>query len=272
MTTSNAVHIMPLDTYVPCPQGIDQGYIEIPVPDEIVRSCQDHVVSYFNSLDNDAEILVQAGIESKLTDIACKFTDEEFVKVFIKGLRTFPYSVSNLLVPWIESDVKQLLGAERIALTNVSHLDQANNSSLSPEDYDFYWRCVRPNKNDVAGPHKDSQFAYLNDGSDREIPLPFEIRERWRIWFPLFGCHLANSIQLVKDSHKEEIPFTSVDTVNGPRPTIKSSWVDANEHRFECPIRAKGSGVLFRDDVVHRGPKNIGPDVRLSAEFTIVLQ
>ena len=258
--------------YLPCPRAIPHGFVCIDIPPAILRECQIHILKYFTTLDSSLKQVKSDAIPSLLTQIASSYSDEEFVKVFIKGQRTFPSSVSKIIAPWIESEIKPLLQAKRVSLTHVSDLDQCNNSNLSPNDYDIYWRCVRPRKQDVARPHKDSQFAYLNEGSARAIPLPFEIRERWRIWFPLFGCHMDNSIQLVKDSYKEEIPFSSIETVNGPRPDIEDHWVKANETRFGCPIDAPNRGVLFRDDVVHRGPVNPGPHVRISAEFTLVIQ
>lgn len=258
-------------SFLPCPKTIQHGFISICIPNDIKLRCQQHVLNYFKQLEPNLDIKDASTLENQLTTITANFSDSTFVKTFIKGMRTFPLHVTQPLIAWLESDVKSLLGANEIALTNVSELDQENNQSLSSKDYDVYWRCVRPNKNDIARPHTDSQFANLNEGSERAIPLPFEIKERWRIWFPLFGCHEENSIQLIKDSYQEDIPFTSISTANGPRPDISEAWVVANEHRFQCPIQST-NGVLFRDDVVHRGPKNKGPYVRISAEFTVVIR
>ena len=269
---ANTFSLKELDNFSPCPEHIHHGFMSVPVPNNILVKCQQHILSYFKTLNSSLDIINTNTLNDQLTYISGSFSDEVFIKHFIKGMRTFPHNISELLLPWIESDIKILLGAKQIALTHVSALDQHNNSALSPKDYDVYWRCVRPHKKDVAGAHKDSQFADLNTGSDRAILSPFEFKERWRIWFPLFGCNEENSLQLVKDSYKEDIPFSSVETVNGPRPNIESSWVQANEHRFECPIESSHYGAIFRDDVVHRGPENKGPHVRISAEFTLLIR
>lgn len=272
MTPLNAINEMQSEPYPRCPESIRHGFISIAVPEPIIHLFRQQVLGYFQQLEPGLDINDLDNAPDQLTHIAASFSDDQFIQRFVKGLRTFSGSASQQLMPWIEMDIKPMLNARRVALTRVSALDQRNNPTLTAEDYDVYWRCVRPHKPDIARPHTDRQFAHLNTGSDRAIPLPFAIRERWRVWFPLFGCHSGNSIQLIKDSYRERIPFTSIETVNGPRPDIEESWLRANEHRFECPLDGPRNGVLFRDDVVHRGPANPGPQVRISAEFTIVIQ
>ncbi len=212
------------------------------------------------------------GLE-RLTGLVCAMSDDELVGNFKEGFRTFPDAVSARLMPWIEEQIRDRLQANEVALTWVSEGDRKTNDSLSPDSYDVYWRIVRPNKPDVAGPHIDATFADLNVGSERAVPLPFDYAARWRVWLPLIGCTPQNSLQFIPGSQHEHFPATSHNTPYGPRPSVGEEWQRANEHRFICPFSEfEGRCVLFSDQVVHRDPVNTEPGLRISADFTVVMR
>ena len=71
----------------------------------------------------------------------------------------------------------------------------------------------------------------------------------------------------------EDIPIETVETKFGLKPSIPEQWCDANANRFLCPLaKFEHCGVLFHDKLVHRGPANNTPHVRISGEMTILLK
>jgi|GEM_PF-2275896 len=250
------------------------GFVVLPFPSSIQQEVRRYIAGFIASkggIDypenaDDIQLL------EILTRIVSSFSDEEFVDTFRKGYRTLPGNISKGFVPWIESELAERLKTNRISLTYVCEADRRTNPSLGPESYDIYWRIVRPNKPDVAGPHIDSTFADLNVGSDRVNPLPFEYTARWRVWVPILGCDPDNSLQFIPGSQFEDFPATSVDTPLGPRPSVSDDWKRDNMHRFVCPFtKTDGYCVLFPDNVIHQGPVNKGDGLRLSMDFTVVM-
>lgn len=256
------------------PDLYPEGFLVLPFPDDILDEARSHVADYILAQDSKGRTPeAETSLLDHLTTIVTEMSDDEFVTKFRKGFRTLPDQISAKFVPWIEQELAGRLKANKIALTYVSEADRNTNPTLQPESFDIYWRIVRPHKPDVAGPHIDATFAYLNEDSDREIPLPFEYEARWRVWVPILGCDAENSLQFIPGSQFEDFPATSIDTPLGPRPSIGENWKRDNMQRFICPFtRIDGHCVLFRDDVVHQGPVNEGESLRLSMDFTVVMQ
>ena len=98
--------------------------------------------------------------------------------------------------------------------------------------------------------------------------------ERWKIWVPLLGCDKNNSIQFIKGSHLEEVPFVKIIKDDGSiKPDIDKNWLIENEPKFECPFDSfDGNCVIFNDKLIHRGPKNNSDQIRISNEFTVLLK
>jgi len=257
----------------PAPGALDlypDGFTLLPFPADVRAAMRKEIASFIlSALEPGGG---GDGLD-RLSAIVMAMNDEEFVATFRKGFRTFPDAVSAGLAPWIETEIKHRLCANEIAMTTVCAADMKTNPTLKPDSYDVYWRIVRPNRPDVAGPHIDATFAYLNEDSDRAIPLPFDYTSRWRVWVPLLGCTKANSLQFIPGSQNEHFPATSIDTPNGPRPSVGEDWKRANMGRFVCPFSEfEETCVLFPDTVVHNGPVNGEAHVRISADFTIVMR
>ena len=262
---------MPADSVLPdALELIPEGFTMLAFPSGLQADIRDTIVAYILSFDKETKSDHNA---DHLRDVVCAMGDDEFVSNFKKGFRTFPDVLAARLLPWVDSEIRTRLNANQITLTYVSEADRKTNASLSPKSYDVYWRIVRPNKPDVAGPHIDATFADLNVGSERAIPLPFDFTSRWRIWMPLMGCTSENSLQFIPGSQNEHFPATSRDTPYGPRPSVSEEWKQANEHRFVCPFTEfDGQCVLFSDKVVHRGPVNGEQGLRISAELTVIVR
>lgn len=252
-------------------EGVNPGALEL-IPEGFA------VLAFPASLQADIRQSIADRIQSgddlsQMTDTVCALSDAQFIEKFNKGFRTFPDSLSTKLTPWIEKEIRDRLHANQVSLTYVSEADRKTNASLGSDSYDVYWRIVRPNKPDVGGPHNDAAFADLNIDSDRAIPLPFKFAARWRVWLPLMGCTPRNSLQFIPGSQNEHFPATSRDTPLGPRPSVSEEWQLANDHRFVCPFTEfEGQCVLFSDKVIHRGPINTEDELRISADFTIVMR
>lgn len=209
--------------------------------------------------------------QRELTEAISHYSDDEFLKKFAKSLRYFPDEIAIQALSWVES-LALFLGGAQTGINYISCVMREDNPDLHEQTLDCFWRCVRPNKPDVGYPHRDSTVWKMTKGGVLDPLLPFDCDERWKIWIPLYGCDRANSLELVPKSHKMEVPTCMIETENGKKPSIDSKWVDS--HEWICPFTQfnRPQAVLFHDDLVHRGPVNLSPLIRFSAEFTMLLK
>lgn len=246
------------------PEMLEKGYMVIHFPVSLKKLMRSHIESYIHK--------VSPGFKD-LTEAVMHLSDEHFVEVLgNKPFRMFPDSVAHEIAKWAEACAPSF-GAVQSGINYVNQAELEGNKALHPHSYDTFWRCVRPGKGDVGAAHADFQFWELARGTTEEPGLPFSYDERWKIWTPLLNCTNDNSLQLIPGSHLEELPITIRKTKFGLRPDIETSWLEANEKRFMCPLTSfEDTAILFHDKVVHRGPRNNTAQLRISGELTILLQ
>ena len=100
----------------------------------------------------------------------------------------------------------------------------------------------------------------------------------WKLWTPLAGTNKDNSLQFVRGSHLENVPWfldslrttqiTKAASAKGS-PSISSEWLKRNENRFTSEVWGCGDEILFNNEEVHRGPMNLSSKLIVSTEFTI---
>lgn len=241
-----------------------KGFMIIPFPESLKDTMRHYIRSYIEGI---------AGAEKDLTKSVMKLADEDFSRnLGSKPLRMFPQTIANELYSWAAS-LAHFLGGIQCGINYVSLVERKQNRNLSEDSYDVFWRCVRPGKGDVGAPHADYQFWELAKGTEEEPGVPFSYDERWKIWIPLMGCVSENSLQVIPESHREDIPTSLRETKNGLRPNIDKEWLDQNDKRFICPFQEwTNTCVLFHDKLVHKGPPNKAQNLRVSAELTLLLK
>jgi hypothetical protein len=246
------------------------GFLIYPFPSDIREAMLKQICCYIG-VDHSSD-LSEARLIDELTKRLQSYSDEAFVKRFAKAFRMFPDSVTAQVNKWVEG-LALFLGGSRAGINYVSLEERATNPRLREDSYDVFWRCVRPGKPDVGAAHCDYQFWELAKGTPQDVGCPFTYDERWKIWTPLLGCDATNSLQVVAESHREEVPIDKILTKNGYKPVIREEWLRFNERNFVCPLKLyKDECVLFHDKLVHRGPQNTSNTLRLSGELTILLK
>jgi hypothetical protein len=246
------------------------GYLIFPFPAELSAAMKAHIFQ-FMGLQKPSSV-PEKEIIQKLTEKSMTYADEAFTEKFSKPFRMFPESVAQIAVNWVEGLAKQL-GGKRAGINYVSTDEREKNTSLRKDSFDVFWRCVRPGKPDVGAAHADYQFWELVKGTPHDVECPFDYDERWKIWVPLMGCDPTNSLEVVPGSHAQEVPIDKILTKNGYKPKIQPHWLEKYEKFFTCPLTSFGSHcVLFHDKLVHRGPPNNTPNLRMSGELTILLK
>ncbi|MDR3623849.1 MAG: phytanoyl-CoA dioxygenase family protein [Chlamydiales bacterium] len=246
------------------------GFMIIPFPDELSTSMVSHIKSFVQGSVHDKEEVMDH--ETSLTDLVTMLSDEEFVKRYSKPQRMFPEQVTKKAIAWVEG-LASFLGGSRAGVNFVSEDEYTQNAKLNRYSYDVFWRCVRPRKADIGAPHCDYQFWELAKGTKAEPIVPFEYKERWKIWVPLLGCNSQNSLHVIPGSHLEDVPIDYISTKNGIKPDIQEEWLKQNSYKFVCPLdKFQDCCILFHDKLVHKGTPNHGQELRISGELTILLQ
>jgi hypothetical protein len=250
---------------------IADGYVVDLLPAHVFSLLRECILTLIN---NSKDINDIRGYTSSLSD-------DEFRKVFSKERRFIPNHVALLVQSWCE-DLKEVIQASAVSISPVSKNEINKNKSLKEGDKDVFFRCVRPNQDDVAPAHYDAMFWEIMKGTDSE-PNTLGYQGRWKVWIPIFCCNQNNSLNIMPGSHLEKVPpqYTTskcqsyATTLNqiAEVPGICESWLLSNESRFFCPDDLiMGSFLLFNDNLVHRGPKNkdIKGYPRISCEFTLL--
>lgn len=245
------------------------GFLIFPFPSSLSQAMKGHICNYIG-LTNDA--LYSKTLPDDLTKKVLAYSGEEFLRKFAKPFRMFPDSVAAIVLDWLNG-LTERFQASRLGINYVCPEEQEKNPTLRQDSYDLFWRCVRPGQPDVGAPHCDYQFWELAKGTNAEVRSPFTYDQRWKVWVPLLGCDVTNSLQVVPGSHVQEVPTDRVMTKNGYRPVIQPHWLEKHEEAFTCPLTTFGDFcVLFHDRLVHRGPPNNTSKLRLSGELTILLK
>jgi hypothetical protein len=199
-------------------------------------------------------------------------SDESFVQLFAKPNRNFSHDVCLEIEKWVQGCFSPIFANKKIAINKLGAWETEGQPRLSSDSYSVYWRCVRGGKqNDVGNAHRDSTFWDIAYKQGYDPQIAFDLKRRWKVWTPIFGCTPENSLQMVKGSNNEKITTYIKNTPNGNKPYINDRWLSLNEINFFSPLDGNlGQCVCFHDDMVHRGQVNHSTDIRISAEFTIV--
>ena len=201
-----------------------------------------------------------------------RLSDAEFIETFKKTNRFFSLEAAKRVNEFVAT-IAPALGGVKSRISLVSPKEVSQNPELSMTTSDLFWRCVRPNKNDVGSPHADFQFWEIARGTDQEAFPSLRYDQRWKIWIPLMGCTSKNSLRVLPGSHRDNIPFKYLSTVNGVKPIIDLEFLDKHSDKFICPIpELHSTCILFHDRLVHMGPANVHDELRVSVEFTVLLQ
>lgn len=241
------------------------GFTVISFPSHLKKAMVSHICRFMDVNPSEESLM------DRLTKKSLSYSDKEFTQKFAKPFRMFPDSVAELLVNWVSS-LASSLKSNRSGVNFVCPAERDINPQLLPTSYDFFWRSVRPGKPDVGAPHCDFQFWDIAKGTPLEAPVPFEYKARWKVWVPLVGCDATNSLQILPQSHIENVPTYEKETPNGRKPSIDASWLAKKDSSFTCPLtNFSDQCVLFHDRLVHKGPANQTKNLRLSGEFTILV-
>ena len=230
----------------------EAGYVVIPFPYNIGLQMKDYVMNY---LVKHGRHIVEGG--------------DAYEEAFNKGQRVFPDYIGKNAAEAMKANliIKSLLNYNQIDLNRLCQYELDRNPQLKKDQYHVYWRFVRPNKvQDIGRPHRDSQFNALDTDRDTGIE-----GTSWKLWVPIAGCTLENSLRVIAGSHRMDVPIKYLDTQYGPKPDIDQEWL--NSQKFVCPFDhyhlKNWTAVIFHEDLVHMGPLNTSDSFRISAEITI---
>lgn len=246
-----------------------QGVIKIKIPEKIPKSLNNWILEYF-SVQNFKSL------SEKLTSI----NDLEFKEISQKKKRIFDKDITKLINDWVtnSSNIKNILGSNTIRISPLSDYELNIREDLKPFHHDIFFRIVRKNKKDIGPPHYDELIWEQGANTSAEVSINKEER-RWKLWIPLEGSNEQNSLQFVRGTHLENVPWffdakrvtqTTVATGSKGSPAIDREWLKKNESNFIPEAWNIGDAVIFHDKVVHRGPMNKTNLLRTSAEFTLL--
>jgi hypothetical protein len=143
------------------------------------------------------------------------------------------------------------------------------NKNLSKKDLSFYWRIVRSDKSDVGRPHNDEQFWNLLN--KKELNFKFKIKDKFKIWIPLYGVTKQNSLRVLDKKYFDEGQLF-VTKINGvKKPNIDERWIKKNKKNFTACLNGENA-ILFDYKTIHFAPKNKSKKIRISCEATIVIK
>lgn len=252
----------------------ENGFTTLPFPQDLRKEMLRHIDAHIRELG--APYLKPGAPAATLEQIAAGVPDEVWSKKMHRGFRMFPKTITDKLQKWAHLAVSKEFGKSVTAVNAVDQKEVEMNPKITKESLAIYWRCVRPGKPDAGRPHRDATFwvLELEQGYDPKIPFPFDyIKDSIKIWIPLQGCTPKTTLQIIPRSHKMDLPIAVDETEYGRRPNIERNWLEAHEKDFMSPIElSQGSCIIFDMDLVHRGPTHNNSELRISAEFTIIVK
>jgi|TARA_B110000261_G_scaffold82862_1_gene95178 hypothetical protein len=249
---------------------LDNGFAILPFPNDLKIAVKDYILKKISH--STSVSLNESSSLDEITNAIKNLSDDNFIKKFSKPKRNLNGEPGNSLREFV-SMLPLSFGGTKADINFLSPAEIKSDASFCNQTLDLPWRCVRPLKGDVGAAHADIQFWNINANTDLDPLCPMDYDERWKVWVPLFGCNKSNSIQLIKGSHLEEVPFIEIVNNGSIKPDIDKNWLIENEGRFECPFDSFNDNcVIFSDKLVHRGPKNNSDQIRISNEFTILLK
>mgnify|MGYP001257617613 CR=1 FL=1 len=251
-------------------QNLEKNGVEIiEIPDSIISAIENFIFYKFN-----------VGKYADLCNNILNLSEEDFSLLSKKTNRFFDRNVCNLIENWISNSqlLKKAFKSKNLRISNISQYELNIRDDLKPKHLDIFFRIVRKGKPDVGPPHFDKLIWDQSKGTNAEVSLE-KNDIRWKLWIPLWGTNYDNALQFVNGSHIENVPWfldesritqTTKATDSKGSPAISKYWLRKNELNFKPAAWDIGKGVIFHDQLVHRGPINMSSNLRMSAEFTII--
>ena len=148
-----------------------------------------------------------------LTSKINNLSDEDFSKISKKTNRFLSKEICLNIEKWIKEskELKNILNYKEIRISNISPYENNERGDLDSNHLDIFFRLVRQNKNDIGPPHYDELFWGQVKNTKAEVRVSHH-EERWKIWIPLEGVNEKNSLELVKGSHLENVPWHMTNT------------------------------------------------------------
>tara|TARA_B100000212_G_scaffold342165_1_gene328026 strand:- start:2378 stop:3154 length:777 start_codon:yes stop_codon:yes gene_type:complete len=207
--------------------------------------------------------------------------EKDFSKISKKINRFLSCEICFEIEKWIKESkqLRNILKYKKMRISNISPYESQENNQLNPDHLDIFFRLVRQYKKDIGPPHYDELIWKQSKNTNAEVSFNKK-EERWKIWIPLKGVNKKNSLQFVRGSHLENVPWymdtkritqTSLASGKIGSPAIDVEWLSNNEKNFKPECWETGEAVLFHDKLVHRGPVNQSSKLRTSVEFTILI-
>ena len=198
-----------------------------------------------------------------------KLKDNEFQNAF--GNNLFRYlrpETTKEINKWI-TKIPGKFNSKMSSLHYPRTQDLKKFKNLSSDQFVGYFRCVRSNKNDVTYPHRDIDFWNLELKKNLFLS-PFKQKKMFKVWIPISGCGVKNSLRLIKDSNKKKINIKYVLKNNNLKPKIPEEFIIKNNHLIVQPIKNfHKQGLIFDNKSVHFAPINNQKKTRISVEFTV---
>ena len=246
----------------------EEGYAIVPFPKTITVQLQQYILKFISKL-NLVNFQSSTNFSTINSDIL-RMDDARFYGSMHHAFRYFPSQLAKSVINWVIANLDDIFNASQIGTHQISPVHLQLNPKLGAQSHSFYFRFVRPNKDDIAYAHVDKHYWELSQGNEHATFPNFSYTERWKLWIPFLGCHSQNMLQVVPASHESEVPFDLKFIAGEIKPSIQSSWLAANSKNFVCPLKQnQETALLMHDALVHRGPRNPGPLSRVSAELTI---
>ena len=210
-----------------------------------------------------------------------KLNEKDFSEIAKKINRFLSCEICLEIEKWIKKskELKNILKYKKIRISNISPYENQQRNDLHHEHLDIFFRLVRQFKKDIGPPHYDELIWNQFKNTNAEVKLN-KNEERWKIWIPLEGVNKKNSLEFVRNSHLENVPWymdinritqTSLAIGEVGSPAIDEKWLSDNEKNFKPEVWEIGDAVLFHDKLVHRGPINHSSKLRTSVEFTVLI-
>ena len=206
-----------------------------------------------------------------LSNIIIKKKNESFLKLFGSvASRYLSEATAQNINKWIQK--KKLVDGKFNSLHYLSINDLKKRKDLSLNHYCVYFRCMKPTdqKNLISFPHRDYDFWKIENSNT--IPkLPFKIKNRFKLWIPIWNCNNENSLRMISGSHKKKIKVNYLKKGKNLKPNIDLKKNKLNHLNIKQPIKNFSKEcILFHDKIVHFAPPNQTKKIRISLEFTIV--
>lgn len=206
-----------------------------------------------------------------LSTIIIKKKDNNFIKLFGSvPSRYLSETIANKVNDWVSKN--KIANNKTNSLHYLTKNDLVVRADLKPDHYCVYFRCMKPSKknNIISFPHRDYDFWRVT--TSKTIPkLPFKIKNRYKLWIPIWNCNKQNSLRMVSTSHKKKIKVDYFKFNKTLKPKISLKDKNLNNLPIIQPIKNfNRECILFHDKIVHFAPPNLTNKIRLSVEFTIV--